>query len=163
MLPLLAVPPVQAATPAAAPDLAGILTCKKTAADWTAFATAYSDPANPKAWGWRPAKVGTGMLQVFELRKPIVVFGEKTSKIAFSGSGAVALLKGKSLERLASELQLEPVHRGGTTQIFGKQVASTTETEGDTTITTKISLSASRSAEYPGFVLAGCSYSVDVQ
>jgi DNA-binding XRE family transcriptional regulator len=132
----------------APPDLAGLIACKKDIKDWTRFGMAY-DPANTRAWGWRESKVGTGFLQVFELRKPIEVFGEKTSTIALSGTSVVALLKGKSLEQLVTALKLEPAFEGSTTRIFTRKISSTT------------ALSVSTSAAYPGFVLAGCSYQVE--
>jgi hypothetical protein len=153
----------RAAESAPPPDLPGLLACKKSMKDWGQLGAAYREPANLARWGWQETKVGSGFLQVFELRKPIGVFGEKASKIAFSGTSVVALLKRRTLEQLVDELHLTPAGNGPTTRIFGKVVSSTTEKSGDTTITTQISLTVSTSPQYPGVVLAGCSYSVEVQ
>jgi hypothetical protein len=152
-----------AAESAPHPDLVGLLACKKSIADWGQLVTAASEPATVKKWGWREKAVGSGQLKLFELRKPIVLWGEKTSKIAISGSGVVALLKKHTVEQLVDELHLQPVWLGPNTRIFGKTVTSTSERSGDTSIASKISLSVSTSPEFPGLVLAGCSYSVEVQ
>jgi hypothetical protein len=142
------------------PALADLLACHATMKDWFAFAMAYQEPGAVEAWGWKSAKVGDGFLQVFVLREPLKVFSERISRIAFSGSGVVALLEHKTLQQLARDLKLEPVSNSPSTQIFAKTLQSETVRSGDMTTTTRISLSASTSASYPGVVLAGCSYEV---
>jgi hypothetical protein len=147
----------------AAPDLRGLITCDRTNADWMAFATAYGQPGAAAAWGWRKTPLGTGLLEAYALKEPVSVFGEKVTKIAFSGSGVVAVLAEGALPRLVRELKLQPFVNGATAKVFGHEVRSTVDKAGDTTIVAKVSLSASTSADYPGVVLAGCSYTVEVR
>jgi hypothetical protein len=155
----LAKPPSKPA-PQPQPRLADLISCRGTMQDWRDLAGAYHDPAIQASWGWRAVKVGDGLLEAIALRDPIVVFGEKVARVAFSGSGVVALLQHKTLQALVKELKLEPVVQGQAARIFGKTVQSTTEKLGDGTLKTTISLSVSTSESYPGLVLAGCSYEV---
>jgi hypothetical protein len=144
-------------------DLVGLITCRKTTKDWVRMATAYAEPGVIESWGWQENHAKAGMLQTFTLREPIAVFGEKTSQIGFSGTGIVALLKNKTLAQMISDLHLEPFWTGTKTKIYGRVLQSKTEKAGDVTIERKISLTASTSPDFPGVVLAGCSYEIDVR
>ena len=141
----------------AAPDLRALIACEKTIQDWMSLARSYSDPAARTSWGWRAAKLGSGMLTSYTLSQPLSVFGTRTSQIAFSGSSVVAVLRDRKLESLVREFKLEPTYEGVTTKIFGRVVRA------DAAARSKISLTVASSVDYPGAVLAGCSYEVDVE
>ena len=145
------------------PDLAGMIACKKSIEDWQAFGRAFLEPQAIESWGWHESQSDNGFLKTFTLDKPIVVFGERVSQIAFSGSGVVAFLKSKLLAQLVRELKLDPIHQGPTVKLFGRLLQTNYEKAGSSTLSTKISLTASTSPNYPGFVLAGCSYEFNVE
>jgi hypothetical protein len=147
----------------AGPPLAAFIGCEKSLGDWMDFALSYAEPGNFARWGWNQVDVGTGLLTVFELSEPISVFGERTSRIAFSGSGVVAFLASDSWERLVAQLRLEPYLVGSSSKIFSREVVASSEQVGDQVFVKKISLSLSKSKDYPDAVLAGCSYVLDVR
>ena len=147
-----------------APDLPALLTCRQSYGDWMSLVSAYSQPGATAAWGWRPKVLGGGgFLQGYELKRPIKAFGQSVSTIAFSGSGVVAVLKEEALPGLVRDLKLQPVIDSPMGKIFGREVSSVTDQVGDAKAVTKISLSASSSAAYPGMALVGCSYALEVK
>lgn len=86
------------------------------------------------------------------------MFGQRTSRVAFSASGIVALLPAASWSALLDLLKLDPISVGPATKLYGRQVWADTYTSPSFTVVQKISYSVSTSDAYPGVVLAGCSY-----
>ena len=136
--------------------MAAFITCQKTLAD---LGMEYYQSGKIAAWGWRALPTAS-MMTAFELKEPIEVFGERTSQIAFSGSGVVALLKEESLPRIVRELHLRLVTNRPTIKVYSGVLTS----NGDApTIATYISYSASVADSFPGKALVGCVYGVDVR
>jgi len=154
----------EVAAPASAESaLPAFIACEKSLADWSEFGQSYATPGNIERWGWSEVDAGGGLLTVFQLSEPVSVFGERTSRIAFSGSGVVALLRSDSWERLVATLRVEPSWIGATSKIFSRDISSSREQVGDQIVVKKISLSLSKSAAYPDAVLAGCSYVIELR
>jgi hypothetical protein len=144
------------------PDLVPLITCTAESKQARGFMMELAgDTGLPKSWGWRETASGTSFLKVYTLPSPITVFGQKTSRIAFSASGIMALV-GAPVRQLAGKLGLKLVTDSGSTLIFGKTVRQSRETLEGSTIVETVSLNVSTS-EVVGATLAGCSYALDVQ
>jgi len=144
-------------------DLAGLIACQKSMDDWSDLVSSYLDPGQIERWGWRKIESGSGFLSVFELPRSIYVFGQRTSQVAFSASGIVALLPEASWSAVLDLLKLDPISVGPTTKLYGRAVWADTHSSGSFTIVQKISYSVSTSDAYPGVVLAGCSYAREMR
>lgn len=154
---------VDAATAAQGPDIVRFIECRATAQEYNAFAFEFADnEKTARKWGWKKVRKGNGMLSVYALSKPISVYGERTSRIAFSGTGIVALLPDRA-STLVQRLELTPLHEGADAKLYGKTIASSKETVGDQVIKSQTQISVSTSAAYPDATLVGCSYSVTVE
>jgi hypothetical protein len=144
------------------PDLVPLITCAADTKQARGLMMELgTDAGLAKSWGWRETASGTPFLKVYTLPSPIVVFGQKTARIAFSASGIVALV-GAPVRQLAGKLGLKVVTDSGGTLIFGKTVRQSRETLEGSTIVETVSLNVSTS-EAVGATLAGCSYALDVQ
>ena len=146
------------------PDIVRFIQCKATAQEYNAFTFEFADDEKKaKQWGWKKAKAGKGMLSVYTLAKPINVYGERTARIAFSGSGIVAFLAAGRAPALIQELGLAPVHQGSEAKVYGKTISSNKEKVGGQLITSLTQVSLSTSTAYPDATLVGCSYSVNFE
>ncbi|MDX2023208.1 MAG: hypothetical protein SF187_23445 [Deltaproteobacteria bacterium] len=146
------------------PDIVKFIQCKATAQEYNAFAFEFADnEKKAKQWGWKKAKAGKGMLSVYTLAKPINVYGERTARIAFSGSGIVAFLAAGRAPALVQELGLAPIHQGSQAKVYGKTISFSKEKVGDQLITSLTQVSVSTSAAYQNATLVGCSYSVNFE
>lgn len=146
------------------PDIVKFIQCKATAQEYNAFAFEFADDEKKaKQWGWKKGKARRGMLSVYTLSKPITVYGERTSRIAFSGTGIVALLAASRAPALVQELGLAPVHQGSEAKVYGKTISSSKEKVGDQLITSLRQVSLSTSTAYPDATLVGCSYQVSFE
>lgn len=91
-------------------------------------------------------------------RAPSETSLRRTSQVAFSASGIVALLPEASWSAVLDLLKLDPIAVGPTTKLYGRALWADTYTSPSFTIVQKISYSVSTSDAYPRVVLAGCSY-----
>ena len=167
MLPL----PVLAQTPAveekldpARIDLAALIECKQTLADFRYLAPALADPLQAVALGWRPLPQANLFMTEFRLTSPITVFGDSTDHIAFTGDSIIAVLDLADPRPLAKRLELETAIDTPAKAMFGKEVSSV-EARDETTGTIYIKsavLNVSNVASHPGKTLVGCSYSLDL-
>jgi hypothetical protein len=131
--------------------------------DWSDLVSRYLEPGQIERWGWRKIESGSGFLSVFQLPQSIDVFGQRTSQVAFSASGIVALLPAASWSTLLELLKLDPISVGPTMKLYGRAVGADTYTSSTFTVVQKISYSVSTSDAYPGVVLAGCSYAREMR
>lgn len=157
---------MKAAHPSPGLDVVDMITCKVPIEAYTAMTMELAThPEKTKAWGWK-ADPDTGgvFLKTYRLPQPITIYGETTSRIGFSGSSIVALLKATKARDLAKRLVLTAVIDREPLLIFGKTLRSTDEKlpSGEHSLTKKVDLTVSSSPDFPGLTLAGCSYSVDL-
>ncbi|HYG05159.1 MAG TPA: hypothetical protein VD865_01965 [Stenotrophomonas sp.] len=162
---LLATPCAYAAdAPAAAPDLAALLECRAREADFAALQPVLADPLKAVALGWRPLPQANLFMTEYALTTPVMVFGQPTSQIAFSGPSIMALLDLADPRPLARQLQLEEGVDTPDKVMYGREVLSqdTTDPRTGEPMIESIVLSVSNVKSHPGKTLAGCSYSLDL-
>lgn len=147
-----------------APDLESFIACRASAQAYNAFALDFASHAErAREWGWKKVKIEGALLDVYELGRPITVHGHETTRVAFSGSGVVALLAKPAAAELARTLGLSAVHRGPTSEVWGKLVRSDVDRAGSVSVKTRVEISVSSSESFPGVTLAGCSYTTEVE
>ena len=144
-------------------DLAGLIECRQTLADFHYLAPALADPLQAVALGWRPLPQANMFMTEFALNTPIRVFGHSTDRIAFTGDSIIALLDLADPRPLAKQLDLETAIDTPAKAMFGKEVSSTEDHDQATgTVYIKSAvLNVSNVASHPGKTLVGCSYSLD--
>ncbi|WP_255402384.1 hypothetical protein [Pseudoxanthomonas sp. CF125] len=144
-------------------DLAALIECRQTLADFHYLAPALADPLQAVALGWRPLPQANLFMTEFVLNKPVSVFGHSTDHIAFAGDSIIALLDLPDPRPLAKQLELETAIDTPAKAMFGKEVSSTEEHDQATgTVYIKSAvLNVSNVASHPGKTLVGCSYSLD--
>jgi len=145
-------------------DLAALIECRQTLADFHYLAPALADPLQAVALGWRPLPQANMFMTEFKLNQPISVFGHGTDHIAFTGDSIIALLDLADPRPLAKQLELETAIDTPAKAMFGKEVSSIEDRDADTgTVYIKSAvLNVSNVASHPGKTLAGCSYSLDM-
>jgi hypothetical protein len=147
----------------APPDLVKLITCGATTKEYGDLAAGFGlHPELASRWGWKELPGKSGFLKLYGLPAPIVVFGEKTVRIGFSGTGVAALLT-TPVRDLVKRLDLRPVASGGRNTVFGKTVHASKQQENGLTISETISLSAATPEDLAGVTVAGCSYVVNVE
>lgn len=144
-------------------DLAALIECRQTLADFHYLAPALADPLQAVALGWRPLPQANLFMTEFVLNKPVSVFGHSTDHIAFTGDSIIAILDLPDPRPLAKQLELETAIDTPAKAMFGKEVSSTEEHDQATgTVYIKSAvLNVSNVASHPGKTLVGCSYSLD--
>jgi hypothetical protein len=144
-------------------DLAALIECRQTVADFHYLAPALADPLQAVALGWRPLPQANLFMTEFVLNKPVSVFGHSTDHIAFTGDSIIALLDLPDPRPLAKQLELETAIDTPAKAMFGKEVGSIEERDQATgTVYIKSAvLNVSNVASHPGKTLVGCSYSLD--
>jgi hypothetical protein len=144
-------------------DLAALIECRQTVADFHYLAPALADPLQAVALGWRPLPQANLFMTEFVLNKPVSVFGHSTDHIAFTGDSIIALLDLPDPRPLAKQLELETAIDTPAKAMFGKEVSSIEERDQATgTVYIKSAvLNVSNVASHPGKTLVGCSYSLD--
>ena len=145
-------------------DLAALIECRQTLADFHYLAPALADPLQAVALGWRPLPQANMFMTEFKLNQPISVFGHGTDHIAFTGDSIIALLDLADPRPLAKQLELETAIDTPAKAMFGKEVGSIEDRDPATgTVYIKSTvLNVSNVASHPGKTLAGCSYSLDM-
>lgn len=145
-------------------DLAALIECRQTLADFHYLAPALADPLQAVALGWRPLPQANMFMTEFVLNSPVKVFGHDTDHIAFTGDSIIALLDLADPRPLAKQLELETAIDTPAKAMFGKEVSSIEdrdEATGTVYIRSAV-LNVSNVASHPGKTLAGCSYSLDM-
>jgi hypothetical protein len=145
-------------------DLAALVECKRTLADFHYLAPALSDPLQAVALGWRPLPQANLFMTEFRLNTPITVFGHATNHIAFTGDSLIAILDLPDPRPLAKQLGLETAIDTPDKAIFGKELVSEDEIDAatGTALVRSVVLNVSNVSSHPGKTLAGCSYSLDL-
>lgn len=163
---LLAGPPgIACAADTALPrvDLPALIQCQAGVEDFHALAPILEDPLKAVALGWRPLPQANLFMTEYVLTTPIEVFGHPSDRIAFSGSGIVAVLDLPDPRPLARQLELETGVDTPSKVMFGREVRSddVVDAATGTTLIESVILSVSNVTSHPGKTLAGCSYSLD--
>lgn len=144
--------------------LEDIIACKTDVPSYNSFVFWFHDnKAAHKHYGLTAIKGGGNpFLSEYRLAKPINVFGQTTSHIAFSSSALLAVLSGVTPEQMAEQLE---VRDGG--DFMGKYLAEKVVSEEriddkdlDLHATKRITLNVSTVTSHPDRVLVGCSYRV---
>lgn len=145
-------------------DLAALVECRKTLADFHYLAPALIDPLQAVSLGWRPLPQANLFMTEYKLVAPITVFGRETDHIAFTGESIIALLDLPDPRPLARELQLEAVIDIPEKAMFGKELVSLEETDAETgtSFIRSVVLNISNVTSHPGKTLVGCTYSLDL-
>lgn len=166
-------------------DIVEALTCKISAPAYIGFAMNLDDrKTGYRSLDWVKQPSGTQFLSQYQLPRPIVVAGYRTSTIVFSGSGVAAVLDMADPASVAARLglvdtmmsreeaaaalgltaqqaaQLPPV-----TAFRGERVVLDTTDEDPQTrwrLRTRIVQSVANDAARPGKSLLGCAYSIEV-
>jgi hypothetical protein len=144
-------------------DLAALIECRQTLADFHYLAPALADPLQAVALGWRPLPQANLFMTEFALNQPVSVFGYNTDHIAFTGDSIIAILDLPDPRPLAKQLELETAIDTPAKAMFGKEVSSIEDRDQATgTVYIKSAvLNVSNVASHPGKTLVGCSYSLD--
>lgn len=144
-------------------DLAALIECRQTLADFHYLAPALADPLQAVALGWRPLPQANLFMTEFVLNKPVSVFGHSTDHIAFTGDSIIALLDLPDPRPLAKQLELETAIDTPAKAMFGKEVSSVEDRDQATGMVYIKSavLAVSNVSSHPGKTLVGCSYSLD--
>ncbi len=155
--------PLSATAQQARPDLAALIECRGDLGRLAAIAPLLEDPLKAVAMGWEPLPQANMFMSEYRLLAPIRVFGHDTDRIAFSGSGVVAVLDLPDPRPLARQLALETAIDTPAKAMFGKEVRSEEirdPASGKVRIDSAV-LNVSNVSSHPGKTLAGCSYSLD--
>jgi hypothetical protein len=144
-------------------DLAALIECRQTLADFHYLAPALADPLQAVALGWRPLPQANLFMTEFVLNKPVSVFGHSTDHIAFTGDSIIAILDLPDPRPLAKQLELETAIDTPAKAMFGKEVSSIEDRDpaSGTVYIKSAVLNVSNVASHPGKTLVGCSYSLD--
>lgn len=145
-------------------DLAALVECRKTLADFHYLAPALIDPLQAVSLGWRPLPQANLFMTEYRLTTPITVFGHATDHIAFTGDSIIAVLDLPDPRPLAKQLELEAAIDTPAKAMFGRELVSVEETDPETGtgFIRSVVLNVSNVSSHPGKTLAGCSYSLDL-
>lgn len=144
-------------------DLPALLECRASHADFIALAPLLEDPLKAVAAGWQPLPQANMFMTEFRLLQPVRVFGRDADRIAFTGTGIVAVLDLPDPRALAKDLGLDTAYDTPEKFMSGKEVRSddATRTDGKAIIDSAV-ISVSNVGSHPGKTLAGCSYSQEL-
>lgn len=147
---------------APSPDLAALLECRASHADFVAAASLAETPLQAVAAGWQPLARSNMFMTEFRLARPARAFGHVVEQIAFTGEGIVAVLDLADPRPLAGALALEIALDTPEKLLAGREVRSddAIDADGQAVIDSAV-LSVSNVASHPGKTLAGCSYSIE--
>jgi hypothetical protein len=146
--------------------LEDIIACKIDVPSYNGFVFWFHDnKAAHKHYGLIPIHGGENpFLSEYRLTKPITVFGQTTTHIAFSSSAILAVLSGVTPQQMADQLE---VRDGG--DFMGKYLAEKVVSEEvidepDLNLkgTKRITLNVSTISTHPDRVFVGCSYRINL-
>ncbi|WP_447592805.1 hypothetical protein [Stenotrophomonas rhizophila] len=153
-----------AAASAAPLDLAALIECRQSVADYRAVGPVVADPLKAVANGLQPLPQGNQFMTEFRLATPLTVFGQRTEYVAVAGASIMAILDLADPRPLAKTLALEDGVDNPGKFMAGRELVSrdvTDPTTGEPMIESII-LSLSTVKSHPGKTLAGCTYSLDL-
>lgn len=145
--------------------LEDIIACRIDVPSYNGFVFWFHDNKEAhKHFGLTPIHGGENpFLSEYRLVKPITVFGQTTTHIAFSSSAILAVLSGVTPQQMADQLE---VRDGG--DFMGKYLAEKVVSEEridepDLNLkgTKRITLNVSTVSTHPDRVLVGCSYRIN--
>ena len=144
-------------------DLPALIECRASHADFVALGPLLEDPLKAVAAGWQPLPQANLFMSEFRLLRPVRVFGRDADRIAFTGTGIVAVLDLADPRPLAKELDLDTAYDAPEKFMAGKEVRSDDATRADgKAIIDSAVISVSNVGSHPGKTLAGCSYSQEL-
>ncbi len=144
-------------------DLPALIECRASHADFVALGPLLADPLKAVAAGWQPLPQANMFMSEFRLLRPVRVFGRDADRIAFTGTGIVAVLDLPDPRPLAKELGLDTAYDTPGKFMSGKEVRSDDATRADgKAIIDSAVISVSNVGSHPGKTLAGCSYSQEL-
>ena len=144
-------------------DLPALIECRASHADFVALAPLLEDPLKAVAAGWQPLPQANMFMTEFRLARPVHAFGHDADRIAFTGTGIVAVLDLPDPRPLAKELDLETAYDTPQKFMSGKEVRSDDAVRADgKAIIDSAVISVSNVGSHPGKTLAGCSYSQEL-
>ena len=144
-------------------DLPALIECRASHADFVALAPLLEDPLKAVAAGWQPLPQANMFMTEFRLARPVRVFGHDADRIAFTGTGIVAVLDLPDPRPLAKQLDLETAYDTPQKFMSGKEVRSDDAVRADgKAIIDSAVISVSNVGSHPGKTLAGCSYSQEL-
>ena len=141
-------------------DVAALIECRGTMADFARFGGAMTEGA-PRL-GWRRIDGANPFLAEYRLPAPIVVFGRSTDHVAFAGPGILAVIDEPDPARIAGPLGVADQAPGA--KFLGEKVVRE-DAGGDESglgLVSRITLNVSTVDSHPGKTLAGCRYDVDM-
>jgi hypothetical protein len=112
--------------------------------------------------GWQKVPTDNFFLEEYRLPAELSAFGHRTSSIAFTATGPMAIFDDVSPQDLARQLELTAVDMAAGKFMAEKVIVDTKEVDGDTTFSTHVTVNVSNVDTHPGKTLAGCSYNLDV-
>lgn len=144
-------------------DLPALIECRASHADFVALAPLLEDPLKAIAAGWQPLPQANMFMSEFRLLRPVRVFGREADRIAFTGTGVVAVFDLADPRPLAKELGLDTAYDTPEKFMSGKEVRSDDVARADgRKIIDSAVVSVSNVGSHPGKTLAGCSYSQEL-
>lgn len=144
-------------------DLPALIECRASHADFVALGPLLEEPLKAVAAGWQPLPQANMFMSEFRLLRPVRVFGRDADRIAFTGTGIVAVLDLADPHPLAKELGLDTAYDTPEKFMSGKEVRSDDATRADgKAIIDSAVISVSNVGSHPGKTLAGCSYSQEL-
>lgn len=144
-------------------DPAAMIECRSDMAGYQAFVE--ETAAEVPLAGWTKVKGSNPFLTEYRLDRPVTVFGRATSRVAFAGSGVLALFENVDVKEIAGRLGVANDF-GGRSKFLGEKILQSTVEEDkalSSRFTTVVALTVSTVDTHPGVVFAGCSYRVDVE
>ena len=144
-------------------DLPALIECRASHADFVALGPLLGNPLKAVAAGWQPLPQANMFMSEFRLVRPARVFGHDADRIAFTGTGIVAVLDLPDPRPLAKQLDLETAYDTPEKFMSGKEVRSDDAVRADgKAIIDSAVISVSNVGSHPGKTLAGCSYSQEL-
>lgn len=143
-------------------DLPALIECRGQLQQFRNLADAIADDRKIAALGFSSLPRANPYMTEFALARSITVFGQQTSRIAFTADGIIAVLDLADPRPLAQKLQLETAMDTPQRAMFGKEVRGeeVAAANGEKFWNSAV-LDVSSVATHPGKTLAGCSYGLD--
>ncbi|MGO1072829.1 hypothetical protein [Lysobacter sp. CA199] len=142
-------------------ELVKVLTCQASRAEFERLGSAltpvyYEKPAQPALAGWSLVKdEKNAFVAVFNLPKPVTVYGHTTQQVMMPAQALLAVLDGDHVDALSTKLKLAP-----STEPLAKHIRTRTvrvQPIGDG-IEATIVQTVSTITTHPGKTMVGCEY-----
>lgn len=150
-------------------DLADVIACKIDGGHYTGFAMTISSggarPGSAKARGWVKLPVKSPFFSAYRLPKPLSIFGNSTSTLAFTGSALFAVLDLPDATALGAELGIANSFEGSG-QFKGELIideSTSTDKETGYRFKNRSALQIATNPAFPGKTLVGCHYNGELQ